>query len=64
MKLWWLRSTSETCEGLCRHGILVVELLYIAEARAQAKGCLLAGFLYLWCHALVEAAGRFRGLVR
>jgi hypothetical protein len=41
----------------------VVVVLCATEARVLAVGYLLAGFLCLWCHIVVEAAGRFHGLV-
>jgi hypothetical protein len=63
MKLWWLRSTSRICEDLCHHGILVVVLLYIVEARALVVGYLLAGFLCLWCHVVIVVASKLHGLV-
>jgi hypothetical protein len=63
MKLWRFRNTSGICGGVCRHGILAVVLLYITEAKALAAGYLLAGFLCLWCHIVVEVVGRFCGLV-
>jgi hypothetical protein len=53
MKLWRPRSISKTCEGLYCHGILVVELPYIVEAKARAEGCLLAGFFV----SMVSCAG-------
>ena len=48
---------------MCCHDISVVGLLCIAGAKAQAEGCLLAGFLCLWWRVLAEAADRFRELV-
>jgi hypothetical protein len=52
-----LCNTSRICGGLCRHGILVVVLLYIVEAKVLVAGYLLMGFLYLWGHIVAEATG-------
>jgi hypothetical protein len=63
MKIWQLHNTSGICEGLYRHGILVVVLLYIVEARVLVASCLLADFLCLWYDIVAKADGIFCGLV-
>jgi hypothetical protein len=63
MKLCKLHNTSGICGCLCRHGILAMVLLYIAEAWVLTAGYLLIGILHLWCCIVVEVTSKFHGLV-
>jgi hypothetical protein len=54
VRLWWLRSTRETCGGRYCCGILVTVLLCNVKAMVRVVGVQPTGFWVLWCRFAAE----------